>query len=84
MTRRRKPGDWVRLRAGAGGCGESRRLPAEIQAGEPVPCPLCDDYHCDEWPTLWTAPDPLAHDRRHVLYHVSECEMEDCDDTQDE
>jgi hypothetical protein len=80
MSKRRQAGEWVRLIAGAGFCGDSARLKAEIQP-EPwdgaTPCFLCDEAACREWATLWTEPDPQANGKRHVLCHVSECEMED-------
>ena len=59
--------------------GESARLLAQIQPEtDLLPCTLdCDDPDCVEWSTLWTEPDPAADGRRHVLCHVSECEMND-------
>ena len=83
MSIRRKAGDWVWLRAGAGMTGESNRLRAEIQAdceddNDPAPCLYnCGDAACREWYDLLTAPDPQANGKRHMLYHVSECEMFD-------
>ena len=77
MSERRQPGDWVRLGPGVGFVMESDRLRAEIQPEtDPDPCMLdCGDPKCREWATLWTAPDPQHGDKRHALYHVSECQM---------
>jgi hypothetical protein len=80
MTKRRKPGDWVRLSPNAGFVGASNRLLAEIQPeDDPEPCCLCNDPECREWSTLWTEPDPENGGQQWVLCHVSECEM--CDTT---
>ena len=78
MSTRRQAGDWVRLTPGAGMCGDSGRLRAQIVAElDPSPCFVCDDEMCTEWATLWTEPDPDAGGTRHTLCHVSECEMFD-------
>ena len=82
MSRRRKPGDWVWLRSNSGFVGESNRLKAQIldQGGDPCWGPSaggCDDPECVEWPTLLTEPDPLHGGKRHMLCHVSECQMFD-------
>lgn len=77
---RRKVGDWVWLAPNSGFVGESNRLKAEIQpeeAEDGEPCMLCEDPDCHAWATLWTEPDPQDGDKRHALYHVSECEMFD-------
>jgi len=79
MSRRYKPGDWVRLCAGAGMVGEADRLRAQIRRGVSRPCPLCDDPECMEWLTLWTEPDPEHDGRRWTLCHVSECQMTPAD-----
>ena len=81
MSKRRKPGDIVRLKANTGFVGDSDRLPAEIMPeDDPLPCMLCDDSDCIEWTTLWTVPDPECNGDRHVLCHVSECRMIDLED----
>jgi hypothetical protein len=81
MSKRRKPGDWVRLIPGVGFVGESNRLPAQIQeecSGYRGWCfNDCGDPDCREWATLWTAPDPEHGGKRHMLCHVSECQMLD-------
>lgn len=79
VSRRRKPGDWVKLPPNTGFVGESDRLPAEIQDQGSDPCMRdCGDPDCQEWATLWTAPYPAPGGvARGVLCHVSECEMED-------
>mgnify|MGYP001558974136 CR=1 FL=1 len=81
MSIRRKAGDWVWLRAGAGMTGESTRLKAELQPegdDDHAPCRYnCGDPGCREWYTLWTERDPKGSKKRHVLCHVSECEMFD-------
>jgi hypothetical protein len=73
MSTRRNAWDWVWL------VGESNRLKAEIQPErDRSPCMLrCGDADCDEWATLWTEPDPLHNGQRHVLCHISECQMFD-------
>lgn len=40
---------------------------------------LCHDHACCEWANLWTEPDAQNGGVRHSLYHVSECQMHDCD-----
>lgn len=81
MSIRRKAGDWVWLRAGAGMVRESARLKVELQAeadNDPFSCGLrCGDPKCVEWSDVWTEPDPQQGNKRHALYHVSECEMFD-------
>ena len=59
--------------------GEAYRLKAEIQPDgvEEYPCLLCTDPLCQEWCTLWTAPDATRNGVRHALYHVAECRMFD-------
>jgi len=79
MSKRRKAGDWVWLKQNCGFVCESNRLKAEIQAEKPEdwsPCFYCDDPDCQEWATLWTEPDPKTGER-HMLCHVSECQMFD-------
>lgn len=81
MSKRRTAGEWVRLKPYSGFVVESDRLRAEIQPEEDEPAPclgLCDDDECREWATLLTERDPLANDERHMLCHVSECQMLDC------
>ncbi len=78
MSTRRNAGDWVWLAADAGFVGDSSRLQVEIQPeGVWTECPLCNDPKCREWDTVWTEPDPELNGHRHVLYHVSECQMFD-------
>jgi len=80
MSIRRKPGDWVWLRPGAGFTGEANRLRAQIQDQGSEPCfrvIQCRDSNCREWATLWTDLDPQHGGQRHILCHVSECEMLD-------
>lgn len=81
MSKRRSPGDWVRLGPNSGFVGDSDRLRAEIQDdGFEGWCLLeCADSDCREWVTLLTEPDPQAGGQRHMLCHVSECQMHDCD-----
>ena len=78
MSKRRKIGDWVWLAPNAGFVGESNRLQAEIRP-EPeavqMPCSMCSDPECREWATLWT--EPIKSEKRHMLCHVSECQMFD-------
>jgi len=83
-TRRiRKPHDKVWLGPGAGMTGEAARLqveilPEEFDGRDPLPCMLdCGRPGCREWSTVWTVPDPEANGKRHVLCHISECEMFD-------
>lgn len=40
---------------------------------------LCCDPACCEWSNVLTEPDPQNGGIRHGLYHVSECQMHDCD-----
>jgi len=78
MSKRRKPGEWVRLLPNSGFVGESNRLLAQIQPeDDPIPCFLCEDKECTEWATLRTEPDPQDNNKRHVLCHISECQMLD-------
>lgn len=82
MSKRRRPGDWVRIVPSAGFVGESDRLKAQIQDQGSQPCwglsgGGCDDPDCVEWSTLWTEPDPQNGGKRCVLCHVSECQMLD-------
>ena len=78
MSKRRKPGDWIRPLPGAGMTGDADRLLAQIQPEEnPDFCCLCDDPECREWATLWTEPDPQVAGKRHMLCHVSECQIND-------
>jgi len=77
MSIRRKPGDWVWVKAGTGFTDESNRLKVEIQDQGCSPCFLCNDPECTEWDTLWTEPDPENSNKRHMLCHVAECEMFD-------
>ena len=81
MSTRRKPGDWIRPKPDAGMCGDSSRLLAQIQPEtDPMHCFRdCGDRACREWATLWTEPDPESGNKRHVLCHVSECEMDDAE-----
>jgi hypothetical protein len=79
VSERRQAGEWVWLRPGAGFCGDSGRLRAELQPeedGDHMPCVLCDDPECREWSTVWTEHDE-RWGKRHTLTHVSECEMAD-------
>lgn len=77
MSQRRKPGDRVLVRAGAGFCAQGPTL-AEIQdQGGMDWCPSgCGDPDCYEWSTLW-AIDPDGQPTGVMLCHVNECEMED-------
>lgn len=81
MSKRRHAGEWVRLGPYTGFVGESDRLPAEIQPEQArywAPCLRdCGDDDCQEWTSLWTAPDPENAGKRWSLCHVSECEMFD-------
>ncbi len=79
MSKRRTVGEWVRVARGAGFVGDSDRLRAQIQDDGECPCFLCDDEDCREWATLITEPDPEAGGERHMLCHVSECQMSDCE-----
>lgn len=78
MSKRRKQGDWVVVRGGAGFCSEGPTI-AQIDPYEPEkywsPCMLgCDDDDCREWANIWV---PLPDGEMGCLYHVSECEMSD-------
>ena len=81
MSIRRKEGDWVWLKANCGFTSASNLLKAEIMGDDHgclSPCfgiNGCDDKDCKEWSTLWTEPD--QNGERHMLCHVSECEMFD-------
>jgi hypothetical protein len=78
MSQRRKAGDWIWVGKNCGFVGESNRLRAEIRPekdSEWCPCFFCDDPDCREWATLWTEPDPQQNGERHMLCHVSECQM---------
>ena len=77
MSKRRQREDWVRPKPNAGFVGESDRLKAQIVVDDYGPCFLCDDPKCKEWATLWTEPDPENDNKRHMLCHVPECQMED-------
>jgi hypothetical protein len=83
MSKRRCAGEWVWLRPNAGFVGESNRLKAEIMPEDvdknaPYPCVLeCGDDDCREWVMLHTEPDTKTDGKRHVLCHISECEMFD-------
>lgn len=78
MSKRRKPGDIVRLLPNTGFVGESDRLSASIQPEDnPPPCYMCDDPECVEWSNLLTVPDPDNDDIQYGLCHVSECRMLD-------
>jgi len=80
MNKRRQAGEWVWLSANCGFVGESNRLKAEIQPDDEAGlnyCELCGDDGCREWATLLTEPDPLHEGKRHMLCHVSECQMFD-------
>ena len=81
--KRRTAGEWVRLKPYSGFVVDSDRLRAEIQPDEEgfeMGCMLsCDDDGCREWATLLTEPDPECGGERHMLCHVSECQMLDCD-----
>ena len=81
MSRRRAVGEWVRLGQGVGFVGDSDRLRAEIQSDGQSPwCLLnCGDDECWGWARLLTEPDPEAGGERHMLCHVSECQMSDCE-----
>jgi hypothetical protein len=92
MSIRRKRGDWVWLGPNTGFVGESDRLKVQIPPdpyADPhdftdwAPCLMdCGDDDCQEWPTLWTEPDPKADGKRHVLCHVSECQYFDAPQTE--
>ena len=80
MSKRRKIGDVVYVRAGAGfGAHDASIQWAVADTPENTdddlfPCVLdCGDDVCVEWPTLWQA-RPIG---RAVKFHVSECEMFD-------
>lgn len=79
MSKRRKIGDWVWVRPGAG-FGASRGEWATIidwesnREEELAPCVICFDDDCREFGDLET-------DDGHMLYHVSECEMFDEENT---
>jgi len=80
MSKRRSAGEWVWLQKYSGFVVESNRLKAEIQPEEDndwMPCSFCDDPECREWSNLWTEPDPQCDGKRHLLCHVSECQMHD-------
>lgn len=88
MSKRRSAGDWVWLRSGAGFTDESNRLKVEILANTEennrlmkyfgAPCMLfCGDNECIEFTEVLTEPDPEYDNKRHILYHVSECQMFD-------
>ena len=78
MSKRRKVGDWVWLKGNCGFVGDSDKLKAEIRDDGCMGCfSKCGDEDCVEWSTLWTEPDNNDDGKRHMLCHVSECEMFD-------
>jgi len=81
MSKRRKPGDWVWPSPGSGYIKNSNRLRVEIQPEDEDAFDYCDldcgDPDCRCWATTLTEPDPEREGYRHMLTHVSECQMHD-------
>jgi len=81
MSKRRKPGDWVWPSPGSGFIQNSHRLRVEIQPEDEDAfdycCLDCGDPDCRCWANSLTEPDPKREGYRHMLHHVSECEMYD-------
>lgn len=83
MSKRRKEGDWVKLKHGAGMLYEEDMPIAQIQKELDIenpwmPCMLdCGDVHCREWTTLLSDIAPEFGNKRYEIWHVSECQMED-------
>ena len=76
MSKRRQAGDVVYKVPGAGFCGEG--LVIEV-GGECERCLLgCGDKNCCEWS------DCLVIEKGGYCYHVSECQMEDVKEDEDD
>lgn len=73
---RRNPGDviWKAPNAGFSGAAGLGLIPHD--SGEPMPCFLCDDPECNEWPDVW-AVDGEGRPTGGAWHHVSECQMSD-------
>lgn len=71
MSKRRQPGDVVARRPGSGFHASEKPRIVQIVPGTDDWCALdCGDPKCREW-------DVQTLDGGDVIYHVSECEMED-------
>jgi hypothetical protein len=82
MSKRRKIGDVVMKRAGAGFGGHACLCEIPDVEGnrtdrwKPERCRKCDDPDCRNWPTLWgLREDGQTHSW--TFCHVCECEMDD-------
>lgn len=76
MSTRRKPGDVVWKRSGAGFSGTAG-LGVIPVGSEPEPCLMgCGDPDCQEWPDLWAIGAGGSATGENWC-HVSECEMLD-------
>jgi hypothetical protein len=83
MSKRRQLGEVVIKKAGAGFTGE--RLVIKLVNLDPDDryppyedhCFVCDDKGCREWANCEVMVDGKPTDQ--YVYHVSECEMEDCE-----
>lgn len=69
-----KIGDTVIKQPNAGFVGEKLTcfIPDTPENREPIPCFLCEDPGCLEYPTLWVIIDGKYDG---TVYHVSECQM---------
>jgi hypothetical protein len=79
MSKRRKAGDLIRKKAGAGFSGIEGA--GRIRPGsepEDWPCLLCGDPECREWPDVWGL-HADGEPNGEMWCHVSECELEDFD-----
>jgi len=85
MPKKRKPGEWVSLSSNQGFVGDSDRLRVQIlEESDPPPsmeicCETGERCGGREWSNLMTEPDPLNNGKRHLLCHVCECQMSDCE-----
>jgi len=76
MSKRRQRGDKVYKIPGGGFCGEGLVIKV---AGECGPCMLtCGDACCKEWS------DCIVISDGGYIYHVSECQMEDFNENDNE
>lgn len=79
MSKRRKIGDIVTVRAGSGfwSGGPTRCVIPDTEGNrDPPPCMMCDDSACAEWSEVFGNPDAPTSDQI-MLCHVSECQMQD-------
>lgn len=78
MSKRRRPGDIVSKIPNAG-FSQRSGLCLIPPNSKPIPCFLCNDENCQEWPDLWELDENLKPTGKNWC-HVSECEMVDKED----